>query len=273
MIIYILLCIASIYCGLNASYTIQDWLALAGTLILGGIFIFTTLDFIFKEREDRRKHSEDLVKEAFEHHATNGYVNYEGDKISSIFVNWVESVYVSQHLKHKKYKELCHAYEYAKDYANRRIPHIENKLQQYKESVTKMLREAQIQIPESERFIDNKTEHYNISFVRHLIFDDIQRLLKCRDRGNKLKILGSELIWGSVVAVGDEPSLEYLKNVIYKIEADKTIEDIVRCIEAERLLLDNNIWLKRFNDEREEIVKYVIKKRRPLEGKCDMCPD
>lgn len=239
-----------------------------GALIFGAVLMFELFNFITKDYERKLKHSEYLVKEAFEHHASNGDVYYEDDKISSISISWVKSVYANQHLKHKKYKELCHAYEYARDYANRRIPEIEKKIQQYRETVVQKLKEAQIQIQVSERFIDNKTEHYNVSFVRHLIFDDLQRLHKGRE-ANKLRIDDSTLSWdGTTFAVSEVSSLEYLRNAIQSIENDETIIDIIRYIEAERLRLDNNFWLKRFNDNREEIVKQVKDGGRPLEGKC-----
>jgi len=274
VIIYTLFLITSIIWGKKVSLSTSDWLALIAALIFGGVLMFNLFNFIIIDRERKLKHSEDLVKEVFRHTASNGSVYYEYDKISSISVKWVKSVDASQHLKHKKYKKLCHAYEYAKDYANGQISHIENELRHYRKTVTQMLIDAQIQLPVSEKYIDHKTEHYNISFIRYLIFDDIYRELRGRDRGNKLRIDGSAIYWGGTeFAVGEVSSLEYLKNAIYEIESDKTIKDIVRSIKAERLLLDNNIWLNQFNDEREKIVKYVIKKKRPLEGKCDMCPD
>ena len=227
-------------------------------LIIGAGLMFTIFDIITKDYERKLKHSKYLVKEVFEHPASNGYVYYEDDKIVSVPVSWVESVYARQHLKHKKYKELCQAYEYAKDYADRRIPEIEKNMQQYRDIVVQKLKDAQIQLPVSERFIDFKTEHYNISFVRQLIFDDLYRELRGHGRGNKLRIDGSALYWGSTAfAVGETSSLEYLENVIQKIEKDETIKYLVYCIQGERLLLEKSFWLKRFNDKREEIVRRV----------------
>lgn len=219
-------------------------------------------------------HSQYLVTEGFGVAASNGYVYYENDKITSIPVSWVKSDDVNQHLKDKKYRELCYAYEYAKDYADRWIPNIKNELRNYREHVTQKLIEAQIPLPVFERFIDYNTEHYDISFVRQLIFDDLYRLLKRNESGNKLKIDSSALYWGGkAFAVGDAASLECLKNVIQNIEKDKTIKYLVCCIQGERLLLEKNLWLDIFNDMRREIINSVIKKRKPLDGMCNMCPD
>ncbi len=73
--------------------------------------------------------------------------------------------------------------------------------------------------------------------------------------------------------MGDVSAREHLKDVIQKIEDDKTIIDMVLYIESKRMFLDNNIWLKRFNDKRERIVKRVKYEDKPLWGTCDGCPE
>lgn len=275
-IIYIILFIISIYWGWKANLIISEWLALAGIWIFGAVLMFELFNFLSRDYERRLKHSEDLVREVFEHPATNGYVDYKNDEIIVHYVKWTESSqmfpYAIQHLKNKKYKEFCLSLENAREYAKRIIDdYIVKEFQQYREAVEQKLAKAQIQIPASDKFVDFKTKRYNKKFVKNRLFDEARN-----GKFTEIVISGvdfSSLVWGETTfANGDTPSLEYLKNVIEQIKNDKTIIAIITDIESKKLQLDNNIWLERFNREREDIVGQVKYGQNVLEGKCERCP-
>jgi len=238
----------------------------------------------YHERRLRRKyrHSLDLVKEGLNATAVAGHVDYENDVIIWSYGKWAESSpmfsCIAQHLK-GTYKKTWQAYENAKKYDENIVDKIIKKIQEYRQALEQKFSEAKLSIPASEEFIDYQTRHYNQKFVKHLIFKDIKHLLENKKTYLTLKIYlssdpnFSSLNWGATTfAIADEQSLERLQKLIEQLENDETIISIIKTINSLEIQLKNNNELKRFNDEREEIVRQVIYGQKILRGTCNLCP-
>ncbi len=262
----------------KAKITILEGLGIVSSGVIVFKFVSYILDFRNRENDvDRLKHSKDLIENVFKHLVVRGHVSYifELDEIRPIYVKWEKSnhmfQYALQHLENNR--EIYAAYMRGQEYGNKKIDEMIKKLQQYRETVEQKLIDAQIQIPISEKF-NSKTTNYNKKLVKTVIFYDIQ---ECH---NELLIntpLGmdlSSLHWSNyVIAVADTTSLEYLKDIIEKIIKDETVRGIIMEYESLNLQLENNTELERFNHYREEIVRKVENGQKPLDGKCDYCPD
>lgn len=256
--------------NLNSLTLVAALAAVVG--VVGGILrILEKLVSEFsKTNESKLKHSEDLIKEVFEHIAINGYVDYKNDEIIESPVKWSESDREYQAVQHLKtgYSEIYHEYLFAQECAEILIKDIVKKFQQYRRIVEQKLTEAQIQLPASDKFVDFKTKRYNKKFVKNRLFDEV-RTGKFTD----IVISGfesSSLVWDVTnFAYGNTDSLEHLKNVIEKIRKDKEIIDIITEIESKKIQLRNNTALDRFNIRKKEIIEQVRIKHKPLYGKCD----
>jgi hypothetical protein len=276
--------LVSIYWAWQIALAITNWLALVGIWVFGALLMFELFDFVSKNAEHKLKHSKDLVKGVFEVNISNiGHVEYNNDEITPFYVNWAESSNLFpeavKHLNHRTYKKTWQAYENGKQYAESIINEIVTKIQQYREVIEQKLTEAKIQILASEEFIDHQTKHYNQKFVKHIIFVDIQHILKLGEKYNELRLNVSAspnfsyLNWGaSTFAVAEEDSLKNLQKLIEELEKDETLMDILRKISLLEIRLKDNKELEQFNREREEIIRQVKYGQKSLRGRCDLCP-
>lgn len=240
----------------------------------------------YRERRFRRKyrHSLDLIKEVFEVGLSEiGHVEYNNDEITPFYVKWTESSsmfpYAVMHLKNRRYKKIWQAYEDGKQYAQSIIDEIVKKIQQYRQVTKQRLIEAKIPIPSSEKFINHQTKHYDQKFVKHVIFAEIEHLLKYGKGYNKLMIQVSappnfsNLSWGSsTFAIAEESSLKRLQDIIEQPINDETIVAIVKDINCLEIQLKDNKSLEQFNRGREELVRQVKYGQKALRGKCPFCP-
>lgn len=265
-IVYLFLFITSIYWGWAVCFSPQEWLALIGALIFGAVLMFQLFDFIFKEREYKRKHSEDLVREVFEKTVEIGSWNYHDDKISCSYASWAkDSKYISyaeQHLKDKKYKKTYQAYVEWKKCDKNIIDQIVGKIKQYRELVEQELNIAEIPLPASDEYLDARTEHYNRTSIKNAMFDDLQSIIKNGKKRYELTLVlhekMSRLKWSEVcLAVGKGDSVKWLQPIIERIENNEKIINIIKEINSLNNQLKSNTELEQFEKGRKEIIKQV----------------
>lgn len=279
--IYAIFLIATSYWAYKVNFSTSDWLALIGVWVFVVVAMFALFDFIFKEREYKQKHSEDLVKEVFGHPATNGSVDYRYDEIRISNMAWVIDNdwldYAKQHLKAPQYEIMCSAYINGEKYAKPLISQIVGKIEQYRDTVEQELTEAKIPLLLSEGITSLQKSHYRRDCVKHVIFKDALKSsrLEINESSEGLYLL----CWSSqpskvyTVARADKTSIEDLQAVIEKIEKDETIRAIILEIESLIYNLESNAALKLFEQGRKEIIRQVMVEKKPLKGKCDGCPD
>ncbi len=264
-------------------------MTLISALLFLAMFMVSSLDFIFKIKERRLKHSINLIEDVFEKIANNGNVTYgENKEMTIVYVKWAESTkmfhYAVQHLKNKKYNELCKDFNEAKEYAKRIIDgDIVPILMEYENIVERKLNDAQIYIPILEQFTNSRPQGYHLKTVKWLIFHDVVNLLNYNIKYNELIVepqsSSHSLVWkdintvnGGTVAIGEKNAVEKLKIVIENMENDKSILDNIRYFQSKKLQLFHNTYLEKFNHEREEIVGWVKMGQNILDGKCERCP-
>jgi hypothetical protein len=292
IIFTILVVVAIIYLEQNQVYLSIPFGVVFPSVSLSDILLFLLLmvdaltAFVeYRERKRRRKyiHSLDLIKQTLGVIAETGHVDYNNDVIIPSYAKWAESSSmfscIVQHLKDKRYKKTWQAYENGRKYDEGIINEIKKKIEQYREVVEQKLTQAKISIPTSDQITNYQTKNYNQKFVKHIIFKDTKRILKEGRKYNELKIYVSSspnlpyLNWGtSTVAVAEEGSLKSLQQTIDNLENDETIVAIIREINSLEIGLEANKELEQFNHGREEIVRQVRHGRKPLSGKCDLCP-
>lgn len=241
--------------------------------------------------EKKRIHSKELVGEVFDKKVENGIIVYNMDSISKKYVLWgcdKDWLQLGQeHLEDKHYSIMSQAYVFGQNYAKMKIDEIEKKIHQYRnlteQKIMQKLSDAtksdtKISFAISESLKDCSIKQYFPKQVNHLIYCDIQNILKNNEK-TELRIVPSTLDgvffleWNcQTVATNDKSSIEFFKDMIEQIEKDKTILDIVLEISSLELQLQNNTELKNFNRERNEIVVSIMKHNKSLKGKCDGCP-
>lgn len=118
--------------------------------------------------------------------------------------------------------------------------------------------------------------HYVVSTVKHLIFEDIDNILKQGIPLNPIQIYDGNpprLAWGTTsFAVGDKESLSQLKQLIQCLEDNDEIRSTISEFKNSKSRIKMETDLQNFENSRIALVLELTKGQRKLKGHCDLCP-
>lgn len=291
-----------IYWGYITELKLLEWiglLSIIGAIVRGSMSIFDNYYNMFpKMHKIEIDHTDDLIRDIFEKPVVFGVVVYDKDEIHRTCAEWAENVpgfkQATDHLNHKKYREIWYAYldgkQYDEDISNKII----TKIQQYQNIIEQKVSGSGLALTISQnKEIDNG--EYSQKWINHLIFYDVLKKFELGDSRRKLEIKpfyynlqssdymkpfyldwidsGDVVIKAThIVAKGDATSLESLQNTIEQIENDNEIIYLVLEIASLNSCLKKNLRLKTFEAGILDIIRHIKITKEILAGFCNGCP-
>lgn len=184
--------------------------------------------------------------------------------------------YCIDHLK--SYPDLWKSFEMAKNNSENVLNQIRIKFQECNNLVENVLGTFN-ELPESDRYLGYNEWHFMKNRFRTTLFRNISDAILNKTEVRPFNIINPSNTQVFILtdnsgecAIGDEPTIRKLRDLIKPLESDSKLRSLISEIEElKKQLRDPNMWSE-FNKKREVLVRDLTKGQRNLKGHCNYCP-
>lgn len=265
-LLYVAIIFASIYWAWQVNLDIADWLALLGVWVFGAVLMFEIFDFIIKSRERKLEHSKDLVNKVLRE-----WLESEWDLLTNEY--FPEA---SEHIR-TGYPNTWNMWKQFKDLSLE----CETQSSNIRTKITKKIKDwVIIKVPTAqltERALSllvtdvRDYAYHKVKDGRSLLYFDIEYFSE--PKLYKLVTMqkeGSYYRGGYDVESSSKIDIERMVEMMNSILGDTEINEEIKSLQLTEEEKDK--MLKQFRNELRLIIKSIDLGKRPLRGKCRLCP-